>query len=151
MTPAHMVGTDMLFGLVLAIIGSTVHWALGSISAPVLVRFAVGGVPGVVLGCLLAPVVPARKLKAAMATIAIVAGPQLAWSGTHALATPSAPSDRIDRIAPRYSRGTVDRIGIVTGPDPSTPITTWQLPSTIAPGSTIRHGVSISALTIAFA
>jgi hypothetical protein len=103
--PDCMVGADMLFGLVLAVIGNTVRWALGSISAPVLLRFAVGGVPGVVLQCLLA----------------------------------------------LYSRGTVDRIGIVTGPDPSTPITTWQLPSTIAPGSTIRHGVWISALTIAFA
>jgi uncharacterized protein len=87
MTPAQVVGTDMVFGLVLAAIGSTVHWALGSISEPVLLRFVAGGVPGVVIGCLLAPMVPARKLKAVIATVAIVAGLQLAWSGTRKLAT----------------------------------------------------------------
>lgn len=87
MTPAQVVGTDMVFGLVLATIGSTVHWALGSISAPVLLRFVAGGVPGVVTGCLLAPIVPARKLKAVIATLAIVAGLQLAWSGTRKLAS----------------------------------------------------------------
>jgi uncharacterized protein len=87
MTPAQVVGTDMVFGLVLAAIGSTVHWALGSISTPALLRFVAGGVPGVVIGCLLAPIVPARKLKAVIATLAIVAGLQLAWSGTRKLAS----------------------------------------------------------------
>lgn len=89
MTPAQVVGTDMLFGLVLAVIGSAFHWALGSISAPVLMRFVAGGIPGVVVGCLLAPAVPARKLKLAIAAIAVVAGLQLAWSGTRALAAPA--------------------------------------------------------------
>lgn len=85
MSPAQVVGTDMVFGLVLAVIGSTVHWALGSISAPVLIQFIVGGVPGVIVGSLLASRVPARKLKSVIALIAIAAGLQLAWSGAHAL------------------------------------------------------------------
>ncbi len=85
MSPAQVVGTDMLFGLVLAVIGSAVHWALGSISTPVLLRIAAGGVPGVVLGCLLASRFPARKLKSVIALIAIVSGLQLAWSGTRTL------------------------------------------------------------------
>lgn len=85
MSPAEVAGTDMLFGLVLAAIGSGLHLTLGSISVPVLARFVAGGVPGVVLGSLLAPAVPAQKLKSAMAIIAIATGVQLAWTGARRL------------------------------------------------------------------
>ena len=54
MAPAQVVGTDILFGLVLAIIGSLAHWTFGSISAPTLLQLLAGGIPGVVMGCLLA-------------------------------------------------------------------------------------------------
>jgi uncharacterized protein len=86
MTPAQVVGTDLLFGLVLAVIGSAFHWSFGSISLPILAQLLLGGVPGVVLGCLLAPKVPANKLKTAVAVVAIFAGLQLMWSGGHTLA-----------------------------------------------------------------
>ena len=85
MPPSQVVGTDLLFGLVLAVIGSAFHWSFGSISTPILFNLLVGGIPGVVLGCLLAPKVPAHKLKAVVAVIAICAGMQLVWSGARAL------------------------------------------------------------------
>jgi len=85
MTPAQVVGTDLVFGLVLAIIGSAVHWTFGSISTPVLLQLLAGGLPGVVVGCLLARKVPARKLKAVVALIAMCAGLQLVWSGARTL------------------------------------------------------------------
>jgi uncharacterized membrane protein YfcA len=86
MAPAQVVGTDIVFGLVLAVIGSAAHWTFGSISTPVLLQLLAGGVPGVVLGCLLARKVPAQKLKAVVAAVALVAGLQLVWSGAHAFA-----------------------------------------------------------------
>src|SRR5258706_10883624 len=86
MTPAQVVGTDLLFGLVLAVIGSAFHWTFGSINSPVLVELLAGGVPGVVAGCLLARRVPANKLKTAVAMVAIFAGLQLVWTGTRAFA-----------------------------------------------------------------
>ena len=86
MAPAQVVGTDLLFGLVLAVIGSVFHWTSGSISLPVLFQLLVGGIPGVVLGCLLAPKVPANKLKTVVAMVAIAAGLQLVWSGSRTLA-----------------------------------------------------------------
>src|ERR1700738_1427148 len=86
MTPVQVVGTDLLFGLVLAVIGSAFHWTFGSISNPVLLQLLVGGVPGVVAGCLLARRVPANKLKTAVAMVAIFAGLQLVWSGSRAFA-----------------------------------------------------------------
>jgi uncharacterized membrane protein YfcA len=48
-------------------------------------RLLTGGVPGVLLGCLLARRVPARKLKLVISLIAIFAGLQLVWSGTQTL------------------------------------------------------------------
>ena len=87
MTPAEVVGTDIVFGLVLAIIGSAAHWRFGSISAPTLLQLLAGGVPGVVMGCLLARKVPARNLKLLVATVALFAGLQLVWSGTHSLSS----------------------------------------------------------------
>src|SRR6202165_3481627 len=85
MPPAQVVGTDILFGLVLAIIGGAVHWSFGSISGPVLLQLLEGGAPGVIVGCLLARRVPAQKLKAVVAAVAIFAGLQLVWSGTREL------------------------------------------------------------------
>jgi uncharacterized membrane protein YfcA len=85
MAPAQVVGTDIMFGLILAVIGSAVHWTMGSISTPVLLQLLAGGVPGVIFGCLLARRVPAQKLKAVVAAIAICAGLQLVWSGTRSL------------------------------------------------------------------
>jgi uncharacterized protein len=84
-SPAQVVGTDLLFGLVLAVIGSAFHWEFGSISGPVLIQLLEGGIPGVLLGCMLARKVPARKLKTAIAIIAIFAGLQLVYSGTSTL------------------------------------------------------------------
>lgn len=95
MTPTQVVGTDLLFGLVLAVIGSAFHWQFGSISGPVLVQLLAGGIPGVLVGCLFARKVPARKLKMAIAIIAIFAGLQLVWNGTHTLATRGAHSVRV--------------------------------------------------------
>jgi uncharacterized membrane protein YfcA len=86
MTPAQVVGTDLLFGLVLAVLGSAFHWTFGSISMPILFQLLLGGIPGVVLGCLLARSVPANKLKTVVALVAIFAGLQLVWTGSRTLA-----------------------------------------------------------------
>jgi uncharacterized membrane protein YfcA len=92
MTPPQVVGTDLLFGLALAVIGGAFHWKFGSITTPVLHRLLLGGIPGVLVGCLFARHVPARKLKVAIATIAIFAGLQLVWSGARAIFTHPAPA-----------------------------------------------------------
>src|SRR5216684_2761026 len=92
MTPPQVIGTDLLFGLVLAVIGGAFHWKFGSISMPMLFELLLGGVPGVVLGCLLARRVPASKLKTVVAMVAIFAGLQLVWSGSRALVERRAAS-----------------------------------------------------------
>lgn len=85
MPPADVVGTDLLFGLVLAVIGGAMHWQWGSVGGAVLLRLLAGGVPGVLVGCALARVVPARRLKYAVAALAIFAGMQLVWTGSKSM------------------------------------------------------------------
>lgn len=92
MSPAQVVGTDVLFGLVLAAIGTAIHWSLGSISMPILALLLLGGIPGVILGCILQRKVPAKRLKAVVAAIAICAGLHLVWSGLHGLKVKSTES-----------------------------------------------------------
>lgn len=105
MAPVQVVGTDLVFGLVLAVIGSAVHWTLGSISAPVLLQFLIGGVPGVVLGCFYAKRVPAQKLKTIVAAIAICAGLQLVWSGVRAMSpVRAANAGKLPAQAPGSTR-----------------------------------------------
>jgi len=84
MTPSQVVGTDLLFGLVLAVIGGIFHWTAGAISLSVLVPLLLGGVPGVLLGCFLARHVPAHKLRTVIAILALCAGLQLVVSGLRA-------------------------------------------------------------------
>lgn len=100
MMPAQVVGTDLLFGLVLAVIGSAFHWTFGSINSPVLVELLAGGVPGVVAGCLLARRVPANKLKTAVAMVAIFAGLQLVWTGSRAIAAARRATNAAKIAAP---------------------------------------------------
>jgi uncharacterized protein len=90
MAPAQVVGTDILFGLVLAVIGSLAHWTFGSISTATLLHLLAGGLPGVVIGCLLARRVPAQKLKTVVAAVGLLAGLQLVWSGVHSFTPKSA-------------------------------------------------------------
>lgn len=104
MAPAQVVGTDLLFGLVLAVIGSTIHWTFGSISTHLLVQLLLGGIPGVILGSVLSRRVPAHKLKAVVAVIAICAGLQLVWSGMRALGVRN--SAKVVRFVPAAA-GTV--------------------------------------------
>jgi len=90
MSPSEVVGTDILFGLVLAALGSAIHLGLGSVSSGVLWQLLAAGIPGVLLGFLLARRAPAPKLKSAIALIAILAGTQLVWSGSRSLVTASS-------------------------------------------------------------
>jgi uncharacterized protein len=90
MVPAQVVGTDLVFGLVLATIGSAIHWTFGSVSTAVLAQLLLGGIPGVIAGCFLSRKLPAQRLKTVVAVIAICAGLQLVWSGARALGAKNA-------------------------------------------------------------
>jgi uncharacterized membrane protein YfcA len=83
MPVAKVVGTDLAFGIVLAATGSALHFSLGSISIVALKALLLGGIPGVIAGCALAPRVPSRKLKPLIVALTFLLGLQLVWSGVH--------------------------------------------------------------------
>jgi len=83
MPAATIVGTDLVFGIVLAATGSVLHFGFGSISMPVLSSLLLGGIPGVFAGCVLAPRVPAGKLRPLIIALTFVLGLQMVWSGMH--------------------------------------------------------------------
>ncbi|HUN89626.1 MAG TPA: sulfite exporter TauE/SafE family protein [Terriglobales bacterium] len=85
MPVAQVVGTDILFGIVLAFIGGAFHVLWGSIDSAVLWKLLVGGIPGVLVGCTLASKVPGHRLRSVIALIAIFLGLQLVWTGTRSL------------------------------------------------------------------
>lgn len=94
MTPAQVVGTDLMFGLVLATIGSAFQWKLGGIAPHVLWPLLLGGIPGVVLGCWAARLLPARRLKYVVALIALGAGLQMVWLGAHSMVARQARREK---------------------------------------------------------
>jgi uncharacterized protein len=81
LSAATVVGTDLLLGIVLAVVGSIFHLSWGSVSSVSLLRLLAGGVPGVLVGCALAKRVPAQKLRWAVAAVAVALGLQLIWIG----------------------------------------------------------------------
>src|SRR5436309_365897 len=110
MTPGQVVGTDLLFGLVLAVIGGVFHWTVGSISLAVLLPLVLGGLPGVLLGCLLSRYIPAQRLRAVIAVVAICAGLQLVVSGVKARSQGATTSNsRNASAAPGYRAASLIR------------------------------------------
>src|SRR5260370_28269832 len=80
MPAAQVVGTDILFGIVLAGTGSVFHVGLGSISGPLLKGLLLGGIPGVLLGCAFTSNVPSIKLKAVITVITLFLAVHLMWT-----------------------------------------------------------------------
>jgi uncharacterized membrane protein YfcA len=78
---AAVVGTDLMFGLALSLVGGGIHAALGSYNAAVLVKLLVGGIAGGFTGVALASRVPARQLRFALLVVMVLLGAQLGVKG----------------------------------------------------------------------
>lgn len=61
--PVRVVGTDLMFGLGLSLIGGSVHLAAGNWDQPALLLLVLGGVAGAPLGALAAGRIPAKPLR----------------------------------------------------------------------------------------
>src|SRR6201986_3833959 len=61
--PAQVVGTDILFGFVVSLIGSGAHWFSRASDPQLLRRLIEGGVAGAVCGTLLSTRIPRRPLR----------------------------------------------------------------------------------------
>jgi uncharacterized protein len=79
LTPPQVVGTDMVFGLVLSILGGGLHFFAGHYDAAITTKLITGGVAGAILGATLSSVLPHRPLRVALSIWLATLGAQLCW------------------------------------------------------------------------
>ncbi len=82
---ATIIGTDLMFGWSVALVGGGLHMALGEVNFPVVFKLLSGGVVGAILGSWLATKMPSRALRLALTGYLIVLGGQLLWKGLGSL------------------------------------------------------------------
>jgi uncharacterized membrane protein YfcA len=82
LTAAEVVGTDLAFGLAIALVGTGVHMIAGSYDSLLLTKLAVGGVLGGIIGSGAAPKIPNRKLRFALSLWLMVIGFQFCYHAT---------------------------------------------------------------------
>jgi uncharacterized membrane protein YfcA len=78
---AAIVGTDMLFGWLVAMAGSGVHLSVGQVNMAVVGKLVAGGIGGALLGSWLASWVPSRPLRFGLTCFLVLLGSQLLWKG----------------------------------------------------------------------
>ena len=81
LSAAAVVGTDLVFGLVLSLIGGGVNAGMGNLSGSVLLQLLAGGVPGAILGAFLAGRVPSKKLRMGLSGAMALLGANLFYKG----------------------------------------------------------------------
>jgi uncharacterized membrane protein YfcA len=81
LAPAAIVGTDLTFGLVLALVGGGIRAAAGDLNWPVLIQLLAGGAAGAIAGSLLAHKLPSKKLRFILCLALVFLGGNLAWKG----------------------------------------------------------------------
>jgi len=80
-----VVGTDLLFGLIISAVGGGLHLALGVVNRVLVLHLCIGGVAGAALGAWLGSWLPARPLRTALTAFLVFLGGQLTWRGLQAL------------------------------------------------------------------
>ena len=76
---AQVVGTDLAFGLVLSLTGGAIHTLAGNYDGALLLKLVIGGVFGALAGSMVAPRVPNRQLRLALAAWLLMIGVQFCY------------------------------------------------------------------------
>jgi uncharacterized membrane protein YfcA len=79
LSATRVVGTDLAFGLAIAMVGTGVHVIGGHYAGPLLLRLAIGGIIGGIVGTSAAPKIPNRNLRLALSLWLTVIGVQFCY------------------------------------------------------------------------
>jgi len=79
LTATQVVGTDLAFGLVIAVVGTGVHLIAGHYNALLLAKLVAGGVVGGLVGSGAAPKIPNRSLRFALSLWLLFIGLQFCY------------------------------------------------------------------------
>jgi uncharacterized protein len=85
LTAAQVVGTDLAFGLAVAAVGTGVHLLGGHYAEALLLKMALGGIAGGIVGTAVAPKIPNRKLRLALSIWLAVIGLQFCFQALRSL------------------------------------------------------------------
>jgi len=77
LAPGAVVGTDLVFGLVLSLIGGGVNAAAGTVNSTILAHLLAGGIPGAILGAYMVGKIPSKQLRTGLATAMALLGANL--------------------------------------------------------------------------
>ena len=77
MTPARLVGTDIVHAIPLTIVAGTGHLLMGNVDLLLLGKLLLGSVPGVVIGTLVGTRIPEGLLRSAIAVVLVAVGTKL--------------------------------------------------------------------------
>ncbi len=113
LAPAQVVGTDIVFGFVVSLIGSGAHWFTHATNPELLLQLVIGGVAGVVCGTLLSTRVPRRPLRFALWVWLLILGGQFLFNSYHVWAatrsSKPAAETSLSAHGPTGSGGGVNR------------------------------------------
>jgi uncharacterized membrane protein YfcA len=77
MTPARLVGTDIVHAIPLTLVAGTGHLIMGNVDLDLLGKLLLGSIPGVLLGAYLSSKAPEKMLRPAIALILVLVGSKL--------------------------------------------------------------------------
>jgi uncharacterized protein len=83
LTAARVVGTDIVFGFLVSLIGSGAHWFSHASNPELLLHLIEGGVLGAVSGTLLSTRIPRRPLRFALCVWLLILGGQFLFNSIH--------------------------------------------------------------------
>ncbi len=79
LTAAQVVGTDMVFGFTVSLIGGGLHLLAGQYDKVILIKLVVGGIAGALTGAMLSSVIASRPLRLGLSIWLAILGLQLCW------------------------------------------------------------------------
>lgn len=83
LAPAQIVGTDIVFGFAVSLIGSGAHWFSHAADPQLLIELIAGGVFGAISGTLLSTRIPRRPLRFALWIWLLILGGQFIFNSYH--------------------------------------------------------------------
>jgi uncharacterized protein len=84
LSPAQVVGTDIAFGFLLSLLGSSAHWFGQGANSSLLLHLITGGAAGAVAGTMLSTRVPRRPLRLALWVWLLILGGQFLFNSYEA-------------------------------------------------------------------
>jgi uncharacterized membrane protein YfcA len=79
LTTPQVVGTDLAFGLGIALVGSGIHLISGKYAGALLLKLVIGGIAGGIFGSYLAPKIPNRWLRFGLSLWLMFIGCKFCW------------------------------------------------------------------------